>query len=266
MSGAGVFRLETLEVLPEATLHEHTQGTQLWFDGLAVLKCSGDLALITHSSKSIVWSSRIADSNTRVVIKHYLDRQHYEAEIGGYLVFRDGPVAQVLHSDANRQLIVLNHLPGRAPRPTREDLSKVIHAYASMHAAAVSNLTLAWPDAQGGELDSCCSADARPVLERHPVSIGDVKPEHIIITQEGARIIDLETWSLQRTVWFDILSLTRFMLPGKLKHANLEWIVRQYCHFRGCSPDEYDVPKIKRCLEGIRGLSNQRDYVEEGLR
>lgn len=265
MSKTSVFRLETLEALPEATLQEHTRDTQLLLKGLTLLKCSGDLALITHSSKSIVWLGRMAESNTRVVIKHYLDRQHYEAEISGYLVFRGGPMGQVLHSDANRQLIILSHLPGRAPRATQEDLSKVIQAYALMHAAAVSNLAFGWQYAQGAELDSCCSAHARPVLGRHPVSIGDVKPEHIIITQEGVRIIDLETWSLQRTVWFDILSLTRFMLPGKMQHANLKWIVRQYCHFRGCSPDEYDMSKIKRCLEGIRGLSNQRDYVEGGL-
>lgn len=258
--------METLEALPEATLQEHTRVMQLWLADLALLKCSGDLALITQSSKSIVWLGRMADSNTRVVIKRHLDRQHYEAEIGGYLVFRGGPVAQVLHSDADRQMIILSYMQGRAPRANSQDLSKVIKAYASMHAAAVSNLAIGWQHGQQDALDSCCSSGISPGLERHPVSVGDVKPEHIIITLEGARVVDLETWSLQRTVWFDVLSLTRFMLPRTLEQANLESIVRHYCYFRGFSPDEYDVHKIKRCLEGIRGLSKQRNYFEGSLR
>ncbi|MNW06292.1 hypothetical protein D3C71_2026720 [compost metagenome] len=97
------------------------------------------------------------------------------------------------------------------------------------------------------------------------MSVGDVKPEHIIVSPEGARIIDLETWSLQRTVWFDVMSAANFILPHMKSAPDLAWIVQRYCHYRGCSIDEYDFRKIQRCYQAVQALSPDRDYVEGAI-
>ncbi|WP_223460196.1 MULTISPECIES: hypothetical protein [unclassified Pseudomonas] len=264
MSGAGVFRNVTLEPMADACAHQLTQETQTWLDSLTGMRLFQPLEQIAGSSKSIVWKGRIAGSAQQVVIKRYLEKRLYQAEVEGYLVFRGGPIARILHHDATLHAVVLSHVPGRSAQATRRDLDRIIQAYALMHQAAVSNLTVARAS-EAFEPDSCCCAKAGSGLERHPVSVGDVKPEHIIISLEGVRIIDLETWSLQRTVWFDVMSAANFILPHMKCAPDLAWIVQRYCHYRGCSIDEYDFRKIHRCYQAVQALSPHRDYVERAI-
>ncbi|AXI61426.1 hypothetical protein DLD99_13415 [Pseudomonas kribbensis] len=264
MSGSSVFRHVCLESMPEAQVSNLARDTLAWLRTVDGMHECGPLELMTQSMKSLVWSSQIAGSGARVVVKRYVEAFQYQSEIGGYLIFRGGPIAQVLHHDAVRQTIVFSHLTGRPPHKSVSDLNLAICAYASMHEAAMANISLG-SEGIAQDRDSCSSGWGRAECIRYPVSVGDVKPEHVIVTREGARIIDLETWSLQRTVWFDVLSLARFLVPG-MQRSGLEWLVHRYCYYRGCPSDAYEMSRIERCWHAIRDLSPDHDYVEGAAR
>lgn len=68
-----------------------------------------------------------------------------------------------------------------------------------------------------------------PPFDLQGISVGDCKPEHLLVTVDGVRILDLKTHSLQRSVWFDILSLSRFLGAGPALSWNLEEWVAHYC-------------------------------------
>jgi len=187
------------------------------------------------------------------------------AEISGYILFRSGPIATVLYQDALHQVLVLEYLHGRLPIPA--DLPDVIAAYAAMHAAALANIQLAvghrsTPDFLDPCLSSLCCF---PSFDLQSISVGDCKPEHLLVTADGVRIIDLETHSLQRSVWFDILSLSRFMDVDMAFSSSLERWLAHYCACRGIPVYYYDLLKIRDCLQRVLALEPGKVYYEETM-
>ena len=67
----------------------------------------------------------------------------------------------------------------------------------------------------------------------------------MVVTRDSVRILDLETHSLQRSVWFDILSLSRFLGAGPALSWNLDESVALYCACREIPSHYYDLRKIE---------------------
>ncbi len=260
MTGQIAFEHIHLELLSDA---------QVQLRRLALAQVLGEryqtLQVLGQSVKSLVCEGLCAVSGKQVVIKQYFDEAAYAAEVSGYILFRSGPIATVHYQDALHQVLVLEYLQGRLPIPA--DLPDVIAAYAAMHAAALANIQLAvghrsTPDFLDPCLSSLCCF---PSFDLQSISVGDCKPEHLLVTADGVRIIDLETHSLQRSVWFDILSLSRFMDVDMAFSSSLERWLAHYCACRGIPVYYYDLLKIRDCLQRVRALEPGKVYYEETM-
>ncbi|NCE92114.1 hypothetical protein [Pseudomonas sp. L13] len=223
------------------------------------------LRVLGQSVKSLVCSGLCMASGEQVVIKRYFDKAAYAAETSGYLLFRSGPIAGVRYQDSRHQVLVLEFLQGRLP--CLADLPEVIEAYAGMHATALVNIQRVMghhstPEFVDPCLSSCCGF---PSFDLQGISVGDGKPEHLLVTPDGVRILDLETHSLQRSVWFDILSLSRFLGAAPSCSWSLEEWVACYCACRKIPVHYYDLQKIQDCLERVQAMEPGRVYCEEAL-
>ena len=169
------------------------------------------------------------------------------------------------YQDARHQVLVLEFIQGRLPGPA--DLPEVIAAYAAMHATALANIQRVMGRLSTPEfLDPCLSSRCLfPPFNLQGISVGDCKPEHVLVTVDGVRILDLETHSLQRSVWFDILSLSRFLRPDPEYSWHLEEWVARYCACREIHAHYYDLQKIRDCLQRVQALEPGRVYCEEAL-
>ena len=223
------------------------------------------LRVLGQSVKSLVCSGQCVVSGEQVVIKRYFNEAAFAAEASGYLLFRSGPIAGMHYQDARHQVLVLGFLQGRLPSPT--DLPEVIAAYAAMHATALTNIQRVIGLRSTPEfLDSCLSSRCRaPSFDLQSISVGDCKPEHLRITADGVRILDLETHSLHRSVWFDIVSLSRFLGAGPEFSWDLEEWVAHYCACREIPAHYYDLQKIRDCLQRVQALGPGRMYYEQAL-
>lgn len=255
----GLYQRVALGELLESVVKLQTWLTYSWLKRRTDLQCVCGLKRVSASVKSVVWSSYSARLNKRIIIKKYFEDGPYEDEVQGYLVFRGGPIAECLHQDSEQRIIVLEYLYGRLPLGTLKDLVEIIFAYASMHRIAILNSV--GIDAEWRQ-DDCCASMTHSRSDLSAVSVGDIKWEHIIFTRAGVRIVDLETWSLQRSVWFDILSLINVMKLQGGRALNLEWTVRNYCTCRGLNSSDYDLEKIKVCLRAVQELSGKEGYQQ----
>ncbi|PYB81690.1 hypothetical protein [Pseudomonas soli] len=260
MSGRGAFEHVHLALLEAAQVQARRQAlAELLVERYQVLRVLG------QSVKSLVCSGRCMASGEQVVIKRYFDELAYRAEVSGYLLFRSGPIAGMRYQDARHQVLVLDFLQGRLPVPA--DLPEVIAAYAVMHATALANIQRAvGPRTFPAFFDPCISSRYRfPRFDLQGVSVGDCKPEHLRLSVDGVRILDLETHSLQRSVWFDILSLGRRLGAEPVFSSNLEQWVARYCACREIPVHYYDLRKIRECLKRVQALEPGREYSEEAL-
>lgn len=260
MSGQRAFQHVHLELLGAAEVQLRRQAlAELLAERYQVLRVLG------QSVKSLVCSGLCMASGEPVVIKRYFDEAAYAAETSGYLLFRSGPIAGMRHQDARHQVLVLEFLEGHLPGLA--DLPEVIAAYAAMHATALANVQRVMGHRSTPKfLDPCLSSRCRfPSFDLQGISVGDCKPEHLLVTADGVRIIDLETHSLQRSVWFDILSLSRFLGAAPGGSWDLEEWVALYCACREIHAHYYDLQKIRDCLQRVHGLELGRVYCEEAL-
>ncbi|MFA7893817.1 hypothetical protein [Pseudomonas putida] len=223
------------------------------------------LRVISQSEKSLVCSGLCISSGEKVVIKRYYDKVAYAAEVSGYLLFRSGPIAGMRYQDARHQVLVLDFLQGHLP--VSADLSEIIAAYAAMHATALANIQLAIGQRSIPYFrDPCLSSRCRsPSFDLQGISVGDCKLEHLLVTDGSVCILDLETHSLQRSVWFDILSLSRFLEVGPAFSENLDRWVTHYCACREIPFHYYDPQKIRACLQRVQTLEPGRIYSEGAL-
>ncbi|AKA24674.1 hypothetical protein [Pseudomonas chlororaphis] len=260
MSAHSVFAHVHLESLDEVQVQVRRQVLGELLAGRYQL-----LLVLGQSSKSLVCSGRCMSSGEPVVIKRYFDEAAYAAEVSGYLLFRTGPIVRLLHQDARHQVLVLEQVQGRLPRA--QDLPEVIAAYAAMHAAALRNVQIAMGQRSSAEFpDPCLSSRCHfPPFDLQGISVGDCKPEHLPITGQGVRILDLETHSLQRSVWFDILSLGCCVGEAADFSRNLEKWVAHYCACRGIPAHYYDQQKIRACLQRVQALKPGLVYCEEAM-
>ncbi|MFJ4384019.1 hypothetical protein ACIP02_06710 [Pseudomonas sp. NPDC089408] len=260
MSGQSAFEHVSLALLGAAQVKLQRQAlADLLAERYQVLRILG------QSVKSLVCAGLCMASGEQVVIKRYFDEAAYAAEVNGYLLFRSGPIAGMHYLDPQHQVLVLEFIQGRLPVPA--DLPEVIAAYAAMHATALANIQRAvgrrnTPDF----LDPCRSSRCRfPPFDLQGISVGDCKSEHLVVTGDSVRILDLETHSLQRSVWFDVLSLSRFLGAGPAASWSLdEWVAR-YCACREIPSHYYDLQKIRECLQRVQALVPGRVYSEEAL-
>ena len=260
MSGQSAFEHVHLELLGAAEVKRRRQAlAELLAERYQVLRVLG------QSVKSLVCSGVCMASGEQVVIKRYFDEAAYATETSGYLLFRSGPIAGMRYQDARHQVLVLEFIQGRLPGPA--DLPEVIAAYAAMHATALANIQRVMGRLSTPEfLDPCLSSRCLfPPFNLQGISVGDCKPEHVLVTVDGVRILDLETHSLQRSVWFDILSLSRFLRPDPEYSWHLEEWVARYCACREIHAHYYDLQKIRDCLQRVHGLELGRVYCEEAL-
>lgn len=260
MSGQRAFEHVHLELLDAAQVQRRRQAlAELLAARYQVLQ------LLGQSVKSLVCSGLCVVSGEKVVIKRYFDKTAYAAEASGYLLFRSGPIAGMRYQDARHQVLVLEYLQGRSPGPA--DLPEVIAAYAAMHATALANIQRVMGHRIAPEfLDPCLSSRCRfPSFDLQGISVGDCKADHMRVTADGVRILDLETHSQQRSVWFDILSLSCFLGAGPELSWNLEEWVARYCACREIPAHYYDLQKIHDCLQRVQALEPGRMYCEEAL-
>ena len=260
MSRQRAFEHVHLELLGAAQVQQQRQAlAELLAERYQVLRVLG------QSVKSLVCSGVCMASGEQVVIKRYFAEAAYTAEASGYLLFRSGPIAGMRCQDARHQVLVLESLQGRLPGPA--DLPEVIAAYAAMHATALANIQRVMGHRSTPEfLDPCLSSRCRlPPFDLQCISVGDCKSEHLLVTVDGVRILDLETHSLQRSVWFDILSLSRFLGVGPVSSWSLEEWVARYCECRKIPAHYYDLQKIQDCLLRVQALEPGRVYCEEAL-
>ena len=260
MSGQRAFEHVHLELLGAAQVQLRRQTlADLLAERYQVLRVLG------QSVKSLVCSGLCMASGEKVVIKRYFDEAAYATETSGYLLFRSGPIAGMRYQDARHQVLVLEFIQGRLPGPA--DLPEVIAAYAAMHATALANIQRVMGRLSTPEfLDPCLSSRCLfPPFNLQGISVGDCKPEHVLVTVDGVRILDLETHSLQRSVWFDILSLSRFLRPDPEYSWHLEEWVARYCACREIHAHYYDLQKIRDCLQRVQALEPGRVYCEEAL-
>ena len=76
---------------------------------------------------------------------------------------------------------------------------------------------------------------------------------------------DLETHSLHRSAWFDIVSLSRFLGAAPEFSWDLEEWVAHYCACREIPTQYYDLQKIRDCLQRVQALGPGRMYYEQAL-
>ena len=260
MSGQRAFEHVHLELLGAAQVQLRRQTlADLLAERYQVLRVLG------QSVKSLVCSGLCMASGEQVVIKRYFDEAAYAAEASGYLLFRSGPIAGMRYQDVRHQVLVLESLQGRLPGPA--DLPEVIAAYAAMHATALANIQRVMGYRSTPEfVDPCLSSRCSfPPFDLQGISVGDCKPEHLLVTVDGVRILDLETHSLQRSVWSDILSLSRFLGAGPAFSRDLEEWVARYCACREIPAHYYDLRKIRDCLQRVQALKPGRIYCGQAL-
>ncbi|EIK72873.1 hypothetical protein PseBG33_2867 [Pseudomonas synxantha BG33R] len=260
MSGQRTFEHVHLELLEAAQVEQHRQAL-----GDLLAERYQVLLVLGQSVKSLVCSGLCMVSGEQVVIKRYFDEAAYAAEASGYLLFRSGPIAGMRYQDSRHQVLVLEALQGRLP--VLADLPEVIAAYAAMHSTALANFQRVMGHRSTPEfLDPCLSSSCRfPSFDLQGISVGDCKAEHLLVTVNGVHILDLETYSLQRSVWFDILSLSRFLGAGPSCPWSLEEWVARYCECRKIPAHYYDLQKIRDYLQRVQSLEPGRVYCEEAL-
>ncbi|QXH47819.1 hypothetical protein KSS93_07900 [Pseudomonas xanthosomatis] len=260
MSGQRTFEHVHLEHLGAAQIELQRQAlAELLAERYQVLTVLG------QSVKSLVCAGLCVVSGEQVVIKRYFYEAAYAAEVNGYLLFRSGPIAGMRYLDPQHQVLVLESIQGRLPVPA--DLPGVIAAYAAMHTTALANIQRVTGRRNTPDFpDPCRSSRCRfPPFELQAISVGDCKPEHLVVNRDSVRILDLETHSLQRSVWFDIMSLSRFLGAAPAFSGNLDEWVALYCACREIPPHYYDLQKIRDCLRRVQTMEPGRVYSEEAL-
>ena len=66
-------------------------------------------------------------------------------------------------------------------------------------------------------------------------------------------------------MWFDILSLSRFLGAGPAFSRDLEEWVARYCACREIPAHYYDLRKIRDCLQRVQALKPGRIYCGQAL-
>lgn len=221
--------------------------------------------VVSASEKSIVWKVISRDLSSAWILKKHSYQKNYEDEVLGYSILRGGAIPKLLYSNRRRKILVLEYIDGRAPMATRRDLELVINAYAQLHTLADHNIKLALDEpAENFFRDNIPEAIAQyyelfpEEKKRHPVSIGDVKHEHVLIKEGQAYIIDLDTFSLCRSEWFDVAALECFARSP----YDLDWIIVKYLESRGMDSDETIVQKARSYISYLQGLYSN-SFVQE---
>lgn len=216
-----------------------------------------NLLVVSGSEKSIVWKAVSQDLSSSWILKKHSYQKNYENEILGYSILRGGAIPKLLYSNRRRKILVLEYIDGRAPTATRRELKLVVNAYAQLHNLADHNIRLALDEPAEnffrGDIPEVIAEYYRLFPEAkksHPVSIGDVKHEHVLIKDHRAYIIDLDTFSLCRSEWFDVAALQCFARPP----YDLNWIIIEYLKSRGLDSGKTTVEKARSYISYLENL------------
>lgn len=213
------------------------------------------IVLLSGTEKSAVWKVEPeGEGQQAVIIKIHMREGNYEREIMGYRVLRGGSLPRLLHTDKERRVLILEYIEGRMPKSTKGDVELIVRAYASLHEVGSENITAALGparcnhDALGGSEELRKYHDVLPGNEnRYPLSVGDVKPEHVLIRNEQAYIVDFETISFQRSEWFDVVSIQCFF--SEKFEKNIDWLIVKYMRCRGIDATSQNCQSAREYID-----------------
>lgn len=180
------------------------------------------LEVLQATEKSQVYA--FAARGVALVAKIHTDPAAWHREKLGLMLFRGGPVPQLVAVAEEVGLLVMTRLAGRAFEVGRDPLPAVVSALALLHRVGRSNLALvaasgrrpedppASDDSAYAKRMRALMADCKPLWGpgHVPVAIADLKPEHVIVALARCGFVDLETVSVGCSELYDLLSLVDF--------------------------------------------------------
>lgn len=180
------------------------------------------LSVLQATEKSQTYAFVV--SGTRLVAKVHTDPQAMRREKLGLMLFRGGPVPDLVASSDDRGLLVMTWSAGRPFQVGRDTLSLVVSSLVRLHMAARRNLAVvsasqvrrhelrtALAQADAGAAHDLLLACAKLWGEHHvPVAVADLKPEHVLVERDVCTFVDLETTSVGCSELHDLLSLVDF--------------------------------------------------------
>ncbi|MBN3731723.1 hypothetical protein [Burkholderia sp. Tr-20390] len=223
------------------------------------------IEVVSQSEKSIVCFAVDIRTGREVVIKKYLEADGFENEKAGYLLFRGGPISDLIEVLPGDGILILSKVDGSYFYPSEENLERAIHSYAWLHARAISNIRQACASKMDIVVDCCWSELEADSHECQAISVGDVKSEHLLMSGDKFVIVDLETYSFGRSVWFDILSLGRYKNLRRIFLDRLHFIVELYCSYRNIPTECYDFKKIENYLTALQNQEKFHPVFWEGM-
>ena len=189
-----------------------------------LLGCAASpLSVLQATEKSQTYA--FTASGTRLVAKVHADPCAMRREKLGLMLFRGGPVPDLVASSDDRRLLVMTWSDGRPFKASLDPLSLVVSSLARLHEAARRNLNLVNASQRqhhGLRAALAREADAGPARrlalacatlwgEDHvPVAVADLKPEHVLVARDACNLVDLETTSVGCSELHDLLSLVQF--------------------------------------------------------
>lgn len=191
-------------------------------DGNEACSSIGALEEIRATRKSQIYAFR-RDGHALIAKRHELPvnwRREYQA----YLLFRGGPIPDLIRADERSGLLILSHEGSTHFDAQRHSHGKLVRSVALLHRAAARNLEVVMANVESG-----AATDRTAVApEQHwpaefasevaaiwgdahvPVSIADLKPGHVLVGKDEYRIIDLETTMIGRPELYDLLCVMNF--------------------------------------------------------
>jgi aminoglycoside phosphotransferase (APT) family kinase protein len=147
-------------------------------------------------------------------------RRNWQREYRAYLLFRGGPVPNLLYSDQESGLLILSHQGEQFDR-RRHSASEAVESLALLHRTAADNLKAILIANEDTALSNSIALAKNRFRTRAmaaeitavwgedyvPISLGDLKPEHVLVHTDGYCFVDLETAVIGRPEVFDLLCL-----------------------------------------------------------
>lgn len=182
-----------------------------------------DLVQLSASEKSRVY--RLHQDENDFIAKFYSRDEDFDLEIKAYTILKGSRIPKLIEFNREGCFLVAELIQGRHFKPyfdSTEALTKII---SQAHRQAKANLSYYFerapqnPDDRRVSFNLPKNCFSEKFLEgcrliwgeKHlPVSIGDLKPEHILVEKAGMRIVDLETLRIGRPEIHDLLCISNF--------------------------------------------------------
>jgi hypothetical protein len=181
-----------------------------------------DLSIMQATNKSQVYVFELGCE--RVVAKFFEKTKDFECEVGGYLLWRGGPIQRLIYQNIKEKLLITSFANGKPFEHSMHSAAAVAKGLGHLHLAAQRNFerlpthlrsqrTVGFLRAKArGNHSTLLDAWMRLVGEEYvPIALGDLKPEHALIHRGICNFVDLETTCVGQLQLHDLLCLSNFV-------------------------------------------------------